>query len=125
MADLLDRRQWVRSWSLPAAALIVSPGGRLMEAKEDEEEEVSPNEDLMREHGVLKRVLLIYREIIRRIDAKQEYPPNVVLAAAKLIRTFIEDYHEKLEEDFSSHGSGKPISTSSWSILYTRSTKKV
>ncbi len=100
MADLLDRRQWVRSWSLPAAALIVSPGGRLMEAKEDEEEEVSPNEDLMREHGVLKRVLLIYREIIRRIDAKQEYPPNVVLAAAKLIRTFIEDYHEKLEEDY-------------------------
>jgi hemerythrin-like domain-containing protein len=102
MEDLLNRRQLVRSWGLSAAAFIASPGGRLLEAKEkeDEEEEVSPNEDLMREHGVLKRVLLIYREIIRRIDAKQEYPPNVVLAAAKLIRTFIEDYHEKLEEDY-------------------------
>jgi len=29
--------------------------------KKEKEEEVSPAEDLMREHGILKRVLLIYR----------------------------------------------------------------
>jgi hemerythrin-like domain-containing protein len=68
--------------------------------KEKHEEEVSPAEDLMREHGVLKRVLLIYREGIRRIDAKQELPPDVMSSSANLIRKFIEDYHEKLEEEY-------------------------
>lgn len=64
------------------------------------EEEVSPAEDLMREHGVLKRVLLIYREGIRRMEANADLPPEAIFDSAKLIREFIEDYHEKLEEDF-------------------------
>lgn len=63
------------------------------------EEEVSPNEDLMREHGVLVRCLVIYREVMRRIDANQDFPPDVISGTAKLIRAFVEDYHEKLEED--------------------------
>ena len=62
-------------------------------------EEVSTNEDLMREHGILKRVLLAYGEIIRRIRAKQDFPPQTVTDGATIIRKFIEDYHEKLEED--------------------------
>ena len=65
-----------------------------------EKEEVSPTEDLMREHGVLKRVLLIYDEAIRRIDANEDLPPDAVMDSAKIIRSFIEDYHEKLEEEF-------------------------
>ena len=68
--------------------------------KVGETEEVSPAEDLMREHGVLKRVLLVYRESLRRLDAGQDLPPEAVSDAAKIIRSFIEDYHEKLEEDF-------------------------
>jgi hemerythrin-like domain-containing protein len=67
--------------------------------KDEEEEEVSTNEDLMREHGILKRVLLVYDEIIRRIAAKQDFPPQTVTDSANIIRKFIEDYHEKLEED--------------------------
>ena len=54
----------------------------------------------MREHGVLKRVLLVYDEAIRRIEAKEDLPPEGVRDAATIIRTFIEDYHEKLEEDY-------------------------
>jgi len=68
--------------------------------KKSEGQEVSPGEDLMREHGVLKRVLLIYREGIRRIESKQDLPPQVFAASAKLIRRFIEDYHERLEEEY-------------------------
>jgi hemerythrin-like domain-containing protein len=68
--------------------------------KKDEEEEVSPAEDLMREHGILKRVILIYRESIRRIDTKADLPPDVLRGAASLIRNFVENYHEKLEEDY-------------------------
>jgi hemerythrin-like domain-containing protein len=93
------------------AALFVAavPGGRpLLMAQENKkppgagsvDEDVSPAEDLMREHGVLKRVLLIYREMIRRIDSKQDFPPETLQSSARLIRSFVEDYHEKLEEDY-------------------------
>jgi hemerythrin-like domain-containing protein len=62
-------------------------------------EDVSPGEDLMREHGVLKRILLVYGEAIRRLDAKEDFPPDSLKDAAKVIREFVEDYHEKLEEN--------------------------
>jgi len=62
--------------------------------------EVSPVEDLMREHGVLKRLLLIYEEGLRRLDAKQDLPLKALGDGARIIRSFIEDYHGKLEEDY-------------------------
>jgi len=64
------------------------------------EEEVSPAEDLMREHGVLKRGLPVYGECLHRLESKKDFPPNVVAGTANLIRRFIEDYHEKLEEEY-------------------------
>jgi hemerythrin-like domain-containing protein len=65
------------------------------------EAEVLPTEDLMREHGVLNRILLIYEEAIRRLAPSSEQPPFAAVASgAELIRRFIEQYHEKLEEDF-------------------------
>jgi len=79
------------------AALL---GAEPKREERDEEEEVSPAEDLMREHGVLKRVLLVYGEAIRRIETNEDLPPETVMDSAKIIRNFIEDYHEKLEEDF-------------------------
>lgn len=54
----------------------------------------------MREHGVLKRVLLIYQEVIDRINIKSYFPPDTIFESATIIRNFIEDYHEKLEENF-------------------------
>ncbi|MBI4468695.1 MAG: hemerythrin domain-containing protein [Acidobacteria bacterium] len=63
-------------------------------------EEVSPAEDLMREHGVLNRVLLVYDEIRGRLTAGKAFPPEALSGAAGVIREFIEDYHEKLEEDY-------------------------
>jgi hemerythrin-like domain-containing protein len=92
-----SRRVWMR---LSAGSALSLCGVAQTRKKEDEEEEISPAEDLMREHGVLKRVLLIYRNVIGRIDAKQDFPPAVVADSAKLIRNFVEDYHEKLEEDY-------------------------
>jgi len=64
------------------------------------EEEVSPGEDLMREHGVLKRVLLVYGEAIRRLEVNKDLSPEVLTNSVEIIRSFIEDYHEKLEEDY-------------------------
>src|SRR5579871_2584056 len=76
------------------------PAGLVFAADEKEgEEDVSTNEDLMREHGILKRVLLAYDEIVRRIRAREDFPPTAVTDGATIIKKFIEDYHEKLEED--------------------------
>ncbi|WP_059359363.1 hemerythrin domain-containing protein [Parachlamydia acanthamoebae] len=63
-------------------------------------EEISPNEDLMREHGVLNRLLLIYQEIARRIDNHEAFPVQILAKTAKIVRDFLEDYHEKLEEEY-------------------------
>jgi hemerythrin-like domain-containing protein len=63
-------------------------------------EEISPAEDLMREHGVLNRILLIYDEHLRLLRAKKPIDGSVLTAAADIVRHFVEDYHEKLEEDF-------------------------
>ena len=81
-----------------AAAITAIPVAVLAQEKKGEED-VSTNEDLMREHGILKRVLLSYDEIIRRIHARQDFSPQSVIDGATIIRKFVEDYHEKLEED--------------------------
>lgn len=62
--------------------------------------EISPGEDLMREHGVLGRILLIYEEAARRIDLGDRFDDMTLAAAAKIVRRFIEDYHDKNEEQF-------------------------
>jgi hemerythrin-like domain-containing protein len=75
--------------------------GDITDDKEKGEEEVSPAEDLMREHGVLNRTLLVYEEALRRLASQPlELKPEVISDAARLLRRFIEDYHEKLEEDY-------------------------
>ena len=81
-------------FSLVAGAVIVAP--TLCAA---EEEDITAAEDLMREHGVLKRVLLIYDEVRDRIARKTPFPPEAVSSSATIIHSFIEQYHEKLEED--------------------------
>ena len=62
--------------------------------------EVTAAEDLMREHGILRRALLVYREsAIRLRQDAALVPPDVLEKAANLFRVFGEDYHEqKLEE---------------------------
>jgi hemerythrin-like domain-containing protein len=61
---------------------------------------VTPTEDLMREHGVLRRILLIYEELFRRLKKNQDFGPEVLASSAGIIKKFVENYHEKLEEDF-------------------------
>ncbi|HEY2746106.1 MAG TPA: hemerythrin domain-containing protein [Polyangia bacterium] len=89
------RRQFVAT----GAALLVGASARAAD-KKDDDDEVSPTEDLMREHGILRRVLLIYGEALRRFDAQRELPAETLAHAATIVREFIEDYHEKDEEEF-------------------------
>ncbi len=61
--------------------------------------EVSPLEDLMREHGLLNRLLLIYEDILKKLDHGKPARMDILTQAAEIISTFIEGYHEKLEEE--------------------------
>jgi hemerythrin-like domain-containing protein len=61
--------------------------------------DVAPAEDLMREHGVLNRILLIDEEGIRRLESGGESPDRVLQSAARIVQRFIDAYHEKLEEE--------------------------
>jgi hemerythrin-like domain-containing protein len=57
-------------------------------------------EDLMREHGVIRRVLVVYRESAARLRTKPaSVPPDALQTAARLVRTFGEDYHERQLEE--------------------------
>ena len=64
--------------------------------------EVTAAEDLMREHGILRRALLVYRESATRLrQDPASVPPDTLEKAANLFRVFGEDYHEKkIEEVF-------------------------
>jgi hemerythrin-like domain-containing protein len=65
----------------------------------DEQAEVTPPEDLMREHGVLDRLLLVYEAGVRKFASNDDFDPAVIAGAAEIVRDFIEDYHEKSEEE--------------------------
>lgn len=65
-----------------------------------DEGEVTANEDLMREHGVLRRILIIYREVSPKLIANAASVDAAALAnAAKLFQAFGERYHEQLLEE--------------------------
>ena len=67
--------------------------------KKGEDEAISPPEDLMREHAILDRVLLIYEAGIRRMGQGEDIDPAVFTQSATIVRDFIHDYHEKSEEE--------------------------
>src|SRR5713226_9294938 len=99
------RRHFLQRSSIAGAALLshALPFASPQKAPSDKKkgtEYVSPAEDLMREHGVLNRILLIYDEHLRMLAAKQTFDGSVLVSAADIVRHFVEDYHEKLEEDF-------------------------
>jgi hemerythrin-like domain-containing protein len=69
-------------------------------SSEGEDKEVSPPEDLMQEHGLLNRVLLIYDACRTQLESGASFPREALSGAAGIIRTFVEDYHEKQEENY-------------------------
>lgn len=66
----------------------------------DQEPEVTATEDLMREHGVIRRALLVYFESVPKFrkDASA-IDASALHQTAQLFRTFGEDYHERLLEE--------------------------
>jgi hemerythrin-like domain-containing protein len=84
----------------PASAEEKGVGEKLKEVvKGKSDEEVTPPEDLMREHGVLDRVLLLYETGIRKFSSNEDLDPVLITQSAEIVRDFINNYHEKSEEE--------------------------
>ncbi len=102
----VSRRGIIRRVGFSAGTVLaagVAASGQEKEAgagKGKDAIEVTPPEDLMREHAVLERLLLIYEKAMSAGNRPADWPTNQLADAVHLVRTFIEDYHERLEEDY-------------------------
>ena len=110
------RRQFLRVSAIVGAGLALNGCRREnmpnqakqkneVESKEDEDKkggEVTATEDLMREHGVLRRALLVYTAAATKLRTNATaIRPDALQNTAKLFRAFGEEYHEKkLEEAY-------------------------
>jgi hemerythrin-like domain-containing protein len=101
------KRQFVRIGGIAGAACVANVFASSVllrpvraQGKKEQEEKVTPPEDLMREHGVLDRVLLIYEAGIRKLSRNEDFDPAVVTQSAGIVRDFINNYHEKSEEEY-------------------------
>ena len=97
---VMDRRAALRlgmglSAAMPALEFVAP-----QKEKFNPDEGVTAPEDLMKEHGVLNRCLLVYEEALRRLRARLEISPEVFQHTAQLVRLFVEEYHEKNEEKY-------------------------
>ncbi len=107
MSEVRGRREFLAGIAGTGVVLISSSARGAQEKEEkkkkeggkEKEEGIPPTEDLMREHGVLRRILLVYDEAARRLPA-EDAVVAVVGSAAGIVRRFVEGYHEKLEEEF-------------------------
>jgi hemerythrin-like domain-containing protein len=84
--------------AIPPAVAQSGPMGRQNADQNDQMPDVTPPEDLMREHGVLNRVLLIYEATMRKFADNESFDASVITQAAQIVRDFVEDYHERNEE---------------------------
>jgi hemerythrin-like domain-containing protein len=111
-----NRRQLLAGISLAGAGFVLNAcratpsrtGGATNEENKNEGPapgeaaplEVTATEDLMREHGILRRALLVYQEsVVRLRQDPASVPPDALEKAANLFRVFGEDYHEKKLEE--------------------------
>jgi hemerythrin-like domain-containing protein len=110
MARPLDiaKRSFITETAIAGAAIagsLVLPSALSAKGRSDKrgdeknESEVTPPEDLMREHGVLDRLLLVYEAGLRKLTAKEDFDPVIMTNTAGIVRDFIENYHEKSEEE--------------------------
>jgi hemerythrin-like domain-containing protein len=99
-----SRRQFVAKLGAAAVAMtgpvLAEQAEKQSNAQKPQELEVTATEDLMREHGVLRRALLVYQETVPRLrqDASK-LDPRALYQTADLFRVFGEEYHEKMLEE--------------------------
>ena len=95
--SLLQKSLMAGSILVPAIGVPVILSAQ---AGKESEPEVAATEDLMREHGVIRRALLVYEECIPRLRQNaSSLDPAALHRTAQLFRSFGEDYHERMLEE--------------------------
>lgn len=106
-----ERRRFLQAIAAGASVTMIGCAGQRSTRDEEpmphdddhdehDEAEVTPGEDLMQEHGIVERALLVYEEAALRIERGAAIEFNHVTSTAAIVRRFVEDYHERMEEDF-------------------------
>jgi hemerythrin-like domain-containing protein len=99
------RRRFATAVGMAGMGLVLAgANSRIVRAAEKDDEdnkkEVGAVEDLMREHGVIRRAILVYRQAAVKLRAKPaSVDPDALRRTALLFRSFGEDYHEKKLEE--------------------------
>jgi hemerythrin-like domain-containing protein len=102
MAEWNNTRRGVLTLAGPGllAATAFGPARAAQNGKKrDEEKEVGAVEDLMREHGVLRRCMIVYSEAAARLRRGDQLDPDPLKRTADLFRRFGEGYHEMMLEE--------------------------
>lgn len=101
-----ERRNLLRNSVLLGIAVaapnlpVFAMSGQETTGTNSKEPEVTATEDLMREHGVIRRALLVYTETVPKLRQNaSSVDPGALRQTAQLFRTFGEDYHEKMLEE--------------------------
>ena len=89
------RRELLGGTGVAVALAVVSCKHEAPEAND-----VTAAEDLMREHGVLERLMVIYSAAAQRLDRGDRAVLDPIRSAATIARDFVESYHERIEEQY-------------------------
>lgn len=114
MESSKTRREFLRASAVVGTGLVLSScagsktntsGKEVTSPTPDENQiggEVTATEDLMREHGILRRALLVYSATAIKLRGNPSaIAPDALQKTARLFKAFGEEYHEKkLEEAY-------------------------
>ena len=101
MNNPIARRNFIAAGvAAPFTGSAALAAGKRAAKPKPEENTTGAVEDLMREHGVLRRCILAFRETAGRLRiTPEDVDASALNEAAKLFRSFGEDYHEKKLEE--------------------------
>ena len=105
MIDLPDANRRRLVAGLSGIVLAAGGAGAALAAKKEPkapppppEKKVGAIEELMRQHGVLRRVLLVYRQMTTQLRGGTKVDPKLLRQLAQLFRDFGENFHERMLE---------------------------
>lgn len=81
-------------------AFLISVGVLFYGCSGGEEKKESPTEDLLREHAVISRLLMIFDANAAILRSNATANTQSIIQTCDILRSFVQNYHEKNEEDY-------------------------
>jgi hemerythrin-like domain-containing protein len=92
------RRHFVTRVAAGGAAALLGCGGR-EESPQTHGAVITPAEDLMGEHGIIRRVMVVWGELDGPLRRGESIDAAALASSVDVVQWFIERYHERQEED--------------------------